>query len=164
MLSVIRVSMLIILHSVLSVIGHLICGNNFNWLLNLNLTYEALWTGVRSALLISVLGKLSWFRLSSQITIVLLMWEWMGLFLRKNNLLRCWDWPWCYHIISIAKTASKKIGALISFRKFISPAVLCISINPPYAHVSNTAVTSGLVPLVATWNCQTSYKNEYAGL
>ena len=25
-------------------------------------------------------------------------------------------------------------------------------------------VTSGLVPLVDTWNCYTSYKNEYAGL
>ena len=21
------------------------------------------------------------------------MWKWMGLFLRKNNLLRCWGWP-----------------------------------------------------------------------
>ena len=26
------------------------------------------------------------------ITLVLLMWKWMGLFLRKNHLLRCWDW------------------------------------------------------------------------
>ena len=31
----------------LSVVGHLICGNNLNWLLNLNLVYETLWTGVR---------------------------------------------------------------------------------------------------------------------
>ena len=28
--------------SILSVIRHLICGNNLNWLLNLNLTYETL--------------------------------------------------------------------------------------------------------------------------
>ena len=27
-----------------------------------------------------------------------------------------------------------------------------------------SSITSGLVPLVATWNCQTSYKNEYPGL
>ena len=40
MLSVILPSMLMILLSVLSVIGHLICGNNLNWLLNLNLIYE----------------------------------------------------------------------------------------------------------------------------
>ena len=41
-LSVILLSMLMILISVLSVIRHLICGNNLNWLLNLNLIYETL--------------------------------------------------------------------------------------------------------------------------
>ena len=65
--------MLMILLSTVSVIRHLICGNNMNWLLNLNLIYETLWTGVRGGLLISMLGKLSWFRLTSLITIVLLM-------------------------------------------------------------------------------------------
>ena len=59
MLSVILQSMLMMLLSILSVIGHLICGNNLNWLLNLNLIYETQWTGVRNGLLISVLGKLS---------------------------------------------------------------------------------------------------------
>ena len=49
---------------------------------------------------------------------------------------------WVSYIIPIAKTASKKIGAL-----------LCISINLPFTHVWNTVVTSGLVPLVATCNC-----------
>ena len=57
----------------LCVIGHLICGNNLNWLLNLNLIYETQWTGVRSGLLISMLGKLSWFRLTGLITMVLVM-------------------------------------------------------------------------------------------
>ena len=93
MLSVILLSMLMILLSILSVIGLLICGNNLNWHLNLNLIYETLWTGVRSGLLISTLGKLSWFRLTGLITMVLLMWKWVGLFLRKNHLLRCWGWP-----------------------------------------------------------------------
>ena len=37
MLSVILLSMLMILLSILSVIRHLICGHNLNWLLNLNL-------------------------------------------------------------------------------------------------------------------------------
>ena len=73
MLSVILQSMLMILLSILSVIGHLICGNNLNWLLNLNLIYETWWTGVRSGLIISMLGKLSWFRLTGLITMVLLM-------------------------------------------------------------------------------------------
>ena len=73
MLSVILLSMLMILLSILSVIGLLICGNNLNWLLNLNMIYETRWTGVRSGLLISMLGKLSWFRLTGLITMVLLM-------------------------------------------------------------------------------------------
>ena len=72
MLSVILLSMLMILLSILSVIRHLICGNNLNWLLNLNLIYETLWTGVRSGLLISMLGKLSWFHWTRLITTVLL--------------------------------------------------------------------------------------------
>ena len=59
--------------TILSVIGHLICGNNLNWLLNLNLIYETWWTGIRSGLLISMQGKLSWFRLTGLITMVLLM-------------------------------------------------------------------------------------------
>ena len=49
--------------------------NNLKWLLNLNLIYKTLWTGARSGfgLLISVLGKLNWFRLTCVITLVLLM-------------------------------------------------------------------------------------------
>ena len=73
MLSVILLSMLMILLFILSVTRHLICGNKLNWLLNLNLIYKTLWTGPRSGLLISMLGKLTWFRLSGLITLVLLM-------------------------------------------------------------------------------------------
>ena len=63
----------VILLSILCVIGHLICDNNLNCLLNLKLIYETLWTGVRSSLLISMLGKLSCFRLTGLIIMVLLM-------------------------------------------------------------------------------------------
>ena len=66
-------SMLMILLSILNVIRHLICGNNMNWLLNLNLICETLWTGARSGLLISTLGKLNWFCLTDLITLLLLM-------------------------------------------------------------------------------------------
>ena len=93
MLSVILLSMLMILLSILSVIGHLIRGSNLNWFLNLNLIYETLWTEVKRGLLISVLGKPSWFRLISLITMVLLMSKWIGLFSRKSHLLRWWGWP-----------------------------------------------------------------------
>ena len=57
MLSIILLPMLMILFSILSVIRHLICGNSLSLLLNLNLVYEMLWTGVRSGLLISMLEK-----------------------------------------------------------------------------------------------------------
>ena len=122
MLSVILLSMQVILLSILNVIWHLICGNNLNWLLNLNLIYETLWTGARSALLISILGKLSWFGLNGLITLVLLMWKWVGLFLMKKHLLRCWDWSsplnWIGVLtLSLAKSASKKIWAIISLLK-----------------------------------------------
>ena len=59
MLSVTLPSMLMTLLFILTVTRRLICGNNLSWLLNLNLIYETLWTGVRSGLLISTLQKLS---------------------------------------------------------------------------------------------------------
>ena len=73
MLSVILLFMLMILLSILGLIRHLICGNNLNWLQNLNLIYETLWTGVRSGVLISILEKLRWFHLTGLITMVLLI-------------------------------------------------------------------------------------------
>ena len=73
MLSVILLSMLMILPSTQSVIRHVICGNNYNWLLSLNLIYVTLWTGTGKDLLILMLEKLNWFCLISQITLVLLM-------------------------------------------------------------------------------------------
>ena len=83
--------------SILSVIRHLIYGNNLNWLLNLNMINKTLWTRVRSGVLISMLGKLNWFHLTltrfSLIAMILLTWKWMSLFLRKNHILRCWGWP-----------------------------------------------------------------------
>ena len=88
------------------------------------------------------------------------------------------------YIISAAKTASKKIEALIHSMKFLSPEVvlyLCestmqscmeycchsISVNLPCSLAWNTVVIYGLVCLVATWNCWNwwiGYKDIYAGL
>ena len=50
----------------------------------------------------------------------------MGLLLMKNPLLKCWGltsskWDCGSYIITIAKIASKKIGALIRSVKFLSP-------------------------------------------
>ena len=56
-------------------------------------------------------------------------------------------------IISVAETASKKIGALIRSIKFLSPRLLCISINLPYNFAWNAIVMSELLLLAATWKC-----------
>ena len=42
---------------------------------------------------------------------------------------------WGSYVISIAKTASKKIGALILSMKFLSSEVFFISIKLPYARL-----------------------------
>ena len=73
MLSVILLSMLMILLSNLSVIRHLICGNNSYCLLNLNQIYKTLGTGVGSGLLILMLRKVSWSHLTGLVRMVLLM-------------------------------------------------------------------------------------------
>ena len=88
MLSVIFLCMVMIILSFLSVIRHLICGKNLNWLLNLHLIYKTLWTEAGSGLLMPMLEKLGWFRLTGQVTLVLLIWKWMGLFLRKNHFFK----------------------------------------------------------------------------
>ena len=41
---------------------------------------------------------------------------------------------WGSYIISIAKTTSKKMGALICSIKYLSPEVCCISMNLLYGH------------------------------
>ena len=56
---------------------------------------------------------------------------------------------WGSYMISIPKITSKKIGGLIRSMKFFSAGVALYLL---YAHVWNTVVTSGLVPLVANWN------------
>ena len=61
MLSVKLLSMLMILLSMLNLIRHLICGSNLDWLLNLNLIYETLWT--------AMLGKLSWSNINGSIDV-----------------------------------------------------------------------------------------------
>ena len=58
---------------------------------------------------------------------------------------------WGSYIISIVKTAFKKIRALIRSIKLLR--LLSVSINLSYAHVSNAVITSRLMPVVATWNC-----------
>ena len=159
MLSVILLSMLMILLSILSVIRHLSCDNNYNWLLNLNLIYKTLRTGAESRFLISVWEKLNWFCLTGLITLVLLMWKRMCLFLTKNDLLRCWgclshlNWIGALTLSLLIKLVPRKLESLFILWRFFFLRLLCISINQPYVHAWNTVVISGLVPLAATSNC-----------
>ena len=64
------------------------------------------------------------------------------------------------YIISLAETASKKIGTLICSMKFFLLRLLCISVNLPYGHGWSTVVMFWLVLVVATWNCWISYKMD----
>ena len=121
MLSVILLSMLMILLSILGVIGLLICGNNLNWLLNLNLIYETQWTG--KWLVEFNAGKtqlVSFDRSNNNGSIDVKM---GGPILEEKSSFKMLGLTWGSYIISIAKTASKKIGALIHSMKFLSPEV-----------------------------------------
>ena len=117
-----------------------------------------------------MLGKLSWFCLTSLITLVLLMWKWTGLFLREKpsfNMLGSTfssRLDWGSYIICNAKTASKKIGALIHSMKFLSPEVALNLYKSTIRRCVEYCYYIWAGALVATWNCQASCKNEYAGL
>ena len=89
-----------------------------------------------------------------------------GSILEEKWCLSCWvsfSSNWGPYIISITKTASKKIRALICCMKFLSPDA-AVSINVPYGLAWNTIAIFGLVLLTAAWNCQKSYKNVFVGL
>ena len=61
---------------------------------------------------------------------------------------------WGSYIISIAKTASKKIGAFIRSMKFVSPEVpLYLYKSTIWPCMEYNVVMSGLVLLVANLNC-----------
>ena len=83
----------------------------------------------RKCLVDLLLKQLNLFCLTGLIALVLLMWKWMGLFLRKKSSFKMLGLSfsskldWSSYIISIAKSASKKIGPLIRSMKFLSPEV-----------------------------------------
>ena len=112
--------------------------------------------GAASGLVISMLEKHNLFHLADLAILELLMLKWMGLFLKKNNLLRCWDCffsilDWDPYIASIVKTASNKIGTLICSMKFPSSEIALYLYKSIYNLGWNTVVMTGLVLLAATW-------------
>ena len=137
-LSVILLSLLMILLSTLSL--------NLNWLFNLNLIYEIMWTGVGRGLLISMLEKLNclFFKQVSLTTLVLLMW------------VRCWG---CLFLLNwtvtialstlIIKLPPRKFEPWFVLLSFFLLRLLFISINLPYSLAWNTVAMSGLMLLTA---------------
>ena len=65
------------------------------------------------------------------------------------GLTFCCKFDWSSYVISIAKIASKKVGALIRSMKFLSPEV-SLYCMPMYGMQLSCL---GWYPLVATWNC-----------
>ena len=127
-LSVILLSMLTILLFILSVTRHLICGNNLNWLLNLNLIYETLDWGKKWLVDFNAgktqLVSFDWSNNNGSIDVKM-----DGSVLEEKSSFKMLGLTfssklgWGSYIISIAKTACKKIGALIRSMKFLSPEV-----------------------------------------
>ena len=111
------------------------------------------WAG--NNLLILMLERLSRFRFTGLITLVLLMWKWMGLFLRKNHLFRFWVWLFRLNCIGALTLClpPKKLWPWFVLWTFFLLRLLCISINLPYGQAWNTVVISGLVLLFVIWNC-----------
>ena len=60
---------------------------------------------------------------------------------------------WGSYVISIAKTAPKRIGTLIRSMKFLSSEFALYLYKSKYSQALNTVVMSGLLLQIATWNC-----------
>ena len=94
---------------------------------------------------------------------MLLMWKWMGLFSGRNHLLRCRGWlsllNWIGALILclLLNLPPRKLESWFVLWSFFLLRLLCITINLPYGHAWNSVVISGLLLLVATWNCWISY-------
>ena len=124
-----------ILLSILSVIRHLIFGNNLSWLLNVNLTYETLnWH--KKWLVNFNAGKtqlvlFTWSNNTGSIDVKM-----EGSVLEeKSSLTFSSELDWNSYIISIAKTAFNKIGDLICSMKFLSPEISLYLSKSPYARM-----------------------------
>ena len=111
-----------------SVIRHLICGNNLNWLLNLILIYETLDLGKKWLVDFNA-GKtqlVSFDQSNNKGSIDVKM---DGSLLEEKSSFKMLGLTcsskldWGSYIISIAKTGSKNIGVLICSMKFLSPGV-----------------------------------------
>ena len=112
--------MLMILLSTLSLIKHMFCGNIQQLAFGLEYNYKTLLTGVWSGLSNSLLEKLSLFQLISQIALTWML-KMVGYVLEE----KCFSSESYFgsHIVSIAKTATKKTQPLICSMKSFSSEI-----------------------------------------
>ena len=116
MLSVILLSMLMILLFILTVIRHLIVSNNLNWLPNLNLIYETLDWGKKWLVSFSA-GKTTLVSFDRSNNNGLIDVKIDGSVLKEKSSFKTLgltfssNLDWGSFISSVAKPASKKIGA-----------------------------------------------------
>ena len=93
---------------------------------------------------------------------VLLMWKWMGLFLRKNHLLRCWGWPFLLNWIGavtlslLLKLPLRKLEPWFILWSVFLLRLLCLSRN--LENVWNTVCSCFLELLdeLQKWVCRTA--------
>ena len=109
-------------------IRHLICGNNLNWLLNLNLIYETLEWGRKWLVDFNAeKTQLVFFDRSNNAGAIDVKMD-GSVREEKSSFKMLWlafssKLDWGSYVISIAKAASKKIGALIHSMTFLSPEI-----------------------------------------
>ena len=119
--------------------------------MNINLTYKTLWTGTECSFLISMLEKLYLFRLTSLITLVLLMLKWLGLLLSRSHLLRSWGSISVLDSIEVLtlsqwlKLPPRKLEPWFVLSSFFFLSLPCISINIPCDLAWNIFVITGQV-------------------
>ena len=128
---------------------------SWNWLLNLNLIYKTLQTGVGSGFLISMLEKqllsfdqsnntsASDVKMGGSVLDGKSFFKMLGLTFFSNL-----DWG----SLSL-KLPTRKLVLWFVLWSFVLLRIHCISINLPYSHAWNTVVMSRLVCLIATWKC-----------
>ena len=152
MLSVILLSMLMILLFILSVTRHLICCNNLNWLRD---TVD----GGKKWLVVFSAGKTERVSFDQSNNNGCTDVKLDGCVLEEKSSVKrlgltfSSELDWGSYIISIAKTASKKVGALIHSVKFLFPEVALYLYKSTILPCMEYCCHVLLVPLVATWNC-----------
>ena len=89
-----------------------------------------------------------WFRLTGLVTLVLLLWTLMGYLLEEKSfkmlglLLLFWIGLGLIHYLYCSNCLQENWNLDSSYKVFLL-MLLCISINLPYGHESNTVVMSG---------------------